>query len=54
MGLNGSIMTASSSVPSFPILRSAAPGCGPCGMPPGWSVIAPLSMLFRDMKSPST
>ena len=37
-GWNVSTMTASSSVASLPIDASAVPGCGPCGIPAGWSV----------------
>ena len=37
-------MTASSSKYSAPMLRSYAPGCGPCGWPPGCSEIEPWPM----------
>ena len=46
-----SIITASSSVYFAPMLASARPGCGPCGMPSGWCVMLPNSMPFRLMNS---
>jgi len=52
-GANVSTMTASSCVSFAPIEASVVPGCGPCGMPPGWSVKLPRPIPLRDMKSPS-
>ena len=53
-GRKVSTITASSFVSFMPMLRSAAPGCGPWGIPFGCRVIFPCCMLFRLMKSPST
>src|SRR5205814_8444309 len=53
-GWNVSHMTASSCVSVIPIDRSASPGCGPCGMPDGWSVTEPTSIPLREEKLPST
>ena len=47
-------MTASSSVASLPIDASAVPGCGPCGMPAGWSVNDEIPTPRRLMKLPAT
>jgi hypothetical protein len=47
-------MTASSSVASLPIDASTVPGCGPWGMPAGWSVNEAISTPRRLMKLPAT
>jgi hypothetical protein len=38
----------------MPIDFSARPGCGPCGIPDGWSVTDPTSIPRRDPKFPET
>ena len=53
-GWKVSTITASSSVRSAPRLFSTAPGCGPCGMPRGWSVIEDRSIPRRLPKLPLT
>src|SRR5262249_19753430 len=51
-GWKVSHITASSCVSASPIDFSASPGCGPCGMPDGCSVIDPTSTAFREEKLP--
>src|SRR6266571_3428070 len=46
--------TASSSVRSAFLLAMIVPGCGPCGIPRGWSVIDAGSIPRRDPKFPRT
>src|SRR5947209_7025639 len=53
-GWNVSHITASSCVSVRPIDFSARPGCGPCGMPDGWSVTDPTSTPFREPNWPET
>ncbi len=50
-GRKESIITASSLVCLAPMLASARPGCGPCGIPSGWCVMLPYSMPLRLMNS---
>ena len=53
-GWNVSTITASSSVASLPIDASTVPGCGPCGIPAGWSVNEAIPTPRRLMKLPAT
>ena len=52
-GLKVSTITASSSVASLPMDASTVPGCGPCGMPAGWTVNDEMSTPRRLMKLPA-
>src|SRR5574343_302360 len=48
------LLFANSKVSFLPILLSAAPGCGPCGIPAGCKAIFPALISFLLMKSPKT
>ena len=45
-GRKVSTITASSLVSLAPMLASMRPGCGPWGIPSGWRVMLPYSMVF--------
>ena len=48
-GRKVSHITASSSVKVAPIAFSMVPGCGPCGMPWGWTEIDSISIPLRAL-----